>query len=117
MNLTKQESINLLINLFDSNKLSFRQINSLRRYFDEAVEQCNEARSEAIADWHMGRTSKPELADASMESDFWYSLEVDATMKFKEKGIEMTGKALDAVVEYAAEVAEFGNTDFFYTTK
>lgn len=52
--ISKHKSISLLVQLFDDNKLTFREIALLRQVFDEAVVACNEGRSDIEADYNMG---------------------------------------------------------------
>ena len=111
MTISKQQAVNLLVQLFDNNKLSFRDIQVVKSCFDTAVEACNEARSEAIASWHMGRSAKPLLPDSDAEDNFWYTLQVEAASKLQQKGIKANDKAIAAIAEVAADIAEFDVED------
>ena len=115
--ISKHKSISLLVQLFDDNKLTFREIALLRQVFDEAVVACNEARSDIKADYHMGRGAHPELPSQSIEDDFYYTMEAQAEQRLAIHGIGASGPALSAVVDFAVEKAEFEPRDFYFLTR
>lgn len=113
--ISKDQSISLLVQLFDSNKLTFREIALLRRVFDEAVDVCNEGRGEIEAGYLMGRGAHPQLPSQNTEDDFYSTMEAQAAQSLAKHGIRATGPALNAVVDFAVETAEFEPADFYYS--
>lgn len=111
MTIRKQQAIEMLVKLFDDNKLSFRDIRVLKDCFDLAASTCNEERSSSIAEWQMGRSAKPLLPDLDAEDNFWYNLEQQAEQQLQNKGIKASPKAIAAIAEVAAEIAEFDVED------
>ena len=112
--ISKDQSISLLVQLFDNNKLTFRDIALLRKVFDEAVVACNEGRTDIEADFNMGRGAHPTLPSQDIEDDFYYTLEVEAEQSLAKHGIRASGLALSAVVDFAVEKAEFEPADFYH---
>ena len=113
--ISKDQSISLLVHLFNTNNLTFREIALLRRVFDEAVIACNESRAEIEADYHLGRGCFPQLPSQDTEDDFYSTLEAEAEQSLAKHSIRATGPALSAVVDFAVEKAEFGPADFYYS--
>jgi hypothetical protein len=113
--ISKDQSISLLVQLFDNNKLTFREIALLRKVFDEAVAACNEERADIEADYNMGRGAPPTLPSQDIEDDFYYTLEAEAEQSLAKHGIRASGPALSAVVDFAVEKAEYEASDFYHS--
>lgn len=115
MKLSDEDAVNLLVRLFEENKLTFRDMNILKRVFDAAVEACDEARSEAIADWRMGRVGKPYLADLSTEDNFYYNIKVEAELELAKSGIKASDRAIEAISDFVSNKVGYDSEDFFYS--
>ena len=113
MKLSRENAVRMLVSLFEENKLSFRNMQQLKEVFDEAIETCDEIRSEAIADWKMGRSAKPNLADQDTENDFYYNMQVKAEDTFAKSGIKASSRAIKVVVDFAIDEADYDQKDFF----
>lgn len=115
MKLSRQEAISMLVNLFDDNKLTFRNVALLKSVFDEAVECCNEGRSEVISECYKKGLGAPgALPDRDTEDDFYLGLETKAEQVLKDKGIRASGKYLEAIAELLADESGCTTEDFFY---
>ena len=115
MKLSKQDAISMLVCLFDDNKLTFRNMALLKSVFDEAIEACNEERSEKIAEqYNKGFYVPDTLPDRDIEDDFYLGLQAKAESTLNSKGIIASGKALDAITELLAEESGYSVEDFFY---
>lgn len=115
MNLSKQDAISILVRLFDDNKLTFRNMALLKSVFDEAVDYCNECRSEMIAEQYKKGFGIPStLPDRDTEDDFYLGLETKAEQVLKDKGVRASGKALEAITELLADESGYTTEDFFY---
>jgi len=111
--ITKDAAIQLLVDLFNSNNLSFRDISKIKQVFNEAVEVCNESRSEDEADYLMGRSGQPSLPSKDTEDDFFYNLEVKAEQSLLKRGIKPSSRAIEAIVDFAYDEAEYEIKDFY----
>ena len=112
--ISKNTAISLLVQMFDSNNLTFREIALMRQVFDDAVESCNESRSELEAEYGMGRGAHPVLPSKDTEEDFYSVMESQASHLLAERGIKASGKALEAIVDFAVDKAEYEPSDFYY---
>lgn len=112
--ISKNTAITMLVQMFDSNNLTFRDITLMRQVFDEAVESCNEARSELEADYGMGRGAHPVLPSKDTEDDFYSVMEAQASQRLSERGIKASDRALEAIVDFAVDKAEYEPRDFYY---
>lgn len=110
--MTREDAIRLLCNLFDDNKLSFRNIALLKKHFDEAVEACNEGREEMEADHCNGCGAFPTLPSRDVEEDFLSDTACTISNKLKAKGVIASGKALQALAEITADETDL--EDFYY---
>ena len=109
----KTTAIGMLVNLFDDNKLTFRDMLLLKKVFDEAIEVCNEERSEKIADYDMGRKPCPNLADRDLEDSFYYTVEADINNRLQKKGFTINSEGLTALAEIVIEKNGYSQEDFF----
>lgn len=116
MMINKEQAKNLLINLFDSNTLTFKSMAVLKAAFDEAVVACDEDRAEKFADYHMGRGPRPLLPSKDIEDDFYHDVGFDAEQSLKAKGVAPTDKAVQAIAEFAVDFAEIPPSDFYFGT-
>ena len=112
--MTKDQAVAMLVQLFDNNNLTFREIAVLKSVFDQAVEACDENRAEAEAGYHMGRGAHPVLPSRHVEDEFWYTIEVEAEHSLAGKGIQASERALSAIADFAIEKAEFEPRDFYH---
>ena len=113
MTINKEQAKNLLINLFDSNNLTFKSMAVIKAVFDEAVADCDEDRAEKFADYHMGRGSRPLLPSKDIEDDFYHDVGFDAEQHLKSNGIKPTAAAVAAVADFAVVFAELSPADFY----
>lgn len=112
--ISRDQAVAMLVQLFDNNRLSFREIELLRTVFDKAVESCDEDRAEAEAGYHMGRGAHPTLPSRTVEEDFRYTMEAQAQHSLERQGIRASDRALAAIADFAIEKAEFETQDFYH---
>ena len=114
MTITREQAKNMLIDLFDTNSLTFKSIAVLKDVFDEAVSDCDEGRAERFADYHMGRGPRPLLPSKDIEDDFHHDVEFDAEQHLKKNGLKATKEAVAAVADFAIAFAEIPPEDFYF---
>lgn len=106
MNLTKEQGISLLFQLFNGHRLTFRDMNMLKSVFDIAVERVNEEREEMETNYAMGRSAKPTLPSKDVEDDFYYVLENEVT--------QITSNNTDEIVDLIIKKCEYTIEDLYY---
>lgn len=112
--MNETEAITLLINFFGDNKLSFRKIAILEKYWDKAVLALDEKRSEQWAEYHLGYSPMPDMPDMDTEGDFYYTMEEKVGSKLSDKGVRVGEGALSHIVDMVIEMAEIKEKDFYY---
>ena len=112
--ISRDQAVTMLVQLFDNNRLSFREMALLRQVFDQAVAACDEGRAETEADYHMGRGAHPELPSQTVEEEFRYTIEAEAQHSLERQGIQASDRALAAIADFAIEKAEFETRDFYH---
>jgi hypothetical protein len=112
--ISQDQAVAMLVQLFDNNKLSFREIELLRQVFDQAVAACDEDRAETEADYRMGRGAHPTLPSRTVEEEFRYTMEAQAQHSLARQGIQASDRALAAIADFAIETAEFETKDFYH---
>lgn len=110
--ISKQEGISLLMDLFDSNKLTFRSISILKEVFDEAVVACNESRedAEATSSYKHGAGYLPSKL---VEEDARDILAGEVEQHLNRAGIGYNGKVKEALVDLLIEKCDYSSEDFY----
>jgi hypothetical protein len=112
--ISRDQAVSMLVQLFDNNRLSFREMALLHTVFDEAVAACDQGRSDAEADYQMGRGAHPTLPSCIVEEEFRYTMEAQARHSLSQHGIQASDRALAAIADFAIEKAEFETQDFYH---
>lgn len=111
--LTKDNAVAMLVNLFDSHSLSFRDIDVLKSVFDEAVQACDEVRSEMLADYHLGKTGIPSLHCKDVEDDFYMTLESEVYDELNHQGFTVNEVAIKAIANIVFDKAGYEQYDMY----
>lgn len=115
MKITKDEAIALLLNLFDDNKLTFRNMALLKSVFDEAVEACNDSRESMEAEYHMGQKPLPSLFSRDTEDDFYGAIETDVRKALSTNGATENEKTIEIITDLVVEKSGYTQEDLYFT--
>lgn len=114
--MNEDDAIGMLLRFFSDRELSFRKIDSLKKYWDKAVEALDEERSEQWANYHHGSSPMPDMPDKGIEEDFYATIGIEVANALSDKGVRVGDGALPHVVDMVVEMAEIEERDFYYTS-
>jgi hypothetical protein len=105
MVINKTQAIEMLVRLFEENKLTFGCMKVLKASFDEAVEAVNEMREDGSSG----------LPYRDMEEDFYYTKEFEVEQKLKQKGLKASPALVRVISEIAIAEAEYTIEDLRFS--
>ena len=111
--INKTDAITLLIRFFDDNNLTFREMNTVKSVFEDAVEQCHTNREDEYAEYLMGRKPRPALPDRNVEDDFFTHIDSSIENIVSAHAETVSPVLIRDLTEFLVNAAEYKPTDFF----